>query len=56
MTVIAEGVETADQRDTLTQLGADACQGFYFARPMPALAINTLIGHGPTALPQPVAA
>jgi len=56
MTVIAEGVETAEHRETLTKLGADACQGFYFAKPMPARAINTLIGRGPTSLPQPIAA
>jgi len=43
MTVVAEGVETAEQHHALTKLGADACQGFYFARPMPARAINTLI-------------
>jgi EAL domain-containing protein (putative c-di-GMP-specific phosphodiesterase class I) len=49
-------VETGEQRDTLTQLGADACQGFYFATPMSAVAINTLIGRGPTTFPQPVAA
>jgi diguanylate cyclase (GGDEF)-like protein len=51
MTVTAEGVETAERHDALTRLGADACQGFYFARPMSAHAINTLIGHGPTTLP-----
>jgi diguanylate cyclase (GGDEF)-like protein len=50
MTVVAEGVETGEQRDTLTQLGADACQGFYFATPMSAVAINTLIGRGPTTI------
>jgi EAL domain-containing protein (putative c-di-GMP-specific phosphodiesterase class I) len=43
MSVIAEGVETGDQHDILTELGADACQGFYFARPMTAPAIDTLI-------------
>jgi EAL domain-containing protein (putative c-di-GMP-specific phosphodiesterase class I) len=51
MTVVAEGVETAQQRQTLTRLGADACQGFYFARAMPAGAINTLIADGPISLP-----
>ena len=51
MTVAAEGVETAEHRDALTKLGADACQGFYFARPMSAHAISTLIGRGPTTLP-----
>jgi diguanylate cyclase (GGDEF)-like protein len=51
MTVVAEGVETVEQHQTLTTLGADACQGFYFAKPMPARAIDSLIGRGPTTFP-----
>jgi EAL domain-containing protein (putative c-di-GMP-specific phosphodiesterase class I) len=31
--VVAEGVETASERDTLVELGCDALQGFFFARP-----------------------
>lgn len=34
--VIAEGVETAAQRDALAEMGCDAYQGYYFARPMAA--------------------
>jgi len=52
MTVVAEGVETAEQHRMLTKLGADACQGFYFARPMPARVIDTLIVHRPTIFPR----
>jgi len=33
MLVIAEGIETVDERDILEQLGCDLMQGFYFARP-----------------------
>ena len=44
-TVVAEGVETAGQHRELARLGADFCQGFYFARPMPTLGIGTLIEH-----------
>jgi len=33
-TVVAEGVETADQHETLSALDCDSCQGFYFAFPM----------------------
>jgi len=32
--VTAEGVETADQRDTLSAIGCDDLQGFYLAKPM----------------------
>ncbi len=43
MTVVAEGVETQLQHQALLQLGADSCQGFYFARPMAASQFNALI-------------
>ena len=36
MTVVAEGVETAEQWELLGTLGADVAQGFLVARPMPA--------------------
>jgi diguanylate cyclase (GGDEF)-like protein len=38
--VVAEGVETAGQRDILVQLGCDELQGFFLARPMPADALE----------------
>jgi diguanylate cyclase (GGDEF)-like protein len=34
MTIVAEGVETEPQRETLVDLGCDAAQGFLFHRPM----------------------
>ena len=34
--VVAEGVETAGQRDILVRLGCDELQGYFFARPMSA--------------------
>jgi len=49
MTVVAEGVETAEQYQELNRLGCDFCQGFYFARPMPAARLETLIQHRQTA-------
>lgn len=44
MTVVAEGVETAQQRDQLMLLGCDYSQGFYFAHPMSADTLDTLMG------------
>lgn len=41
--VAAEGVETAQQLETLHQLGCDAAQGFLLARPLMARAITKLI-------------
>lgn len=38
--VVAEGVETAGQRDALLQLDCDELQGYFFARPMPATALE----------------
>ena len=34
--VIAEGVETLEQRNILASIGCDAFQGYYFGRPAPA--------------------
>ncbi len=44
MTVVAEGVETEEQRDRLEDLGCGFAQGFYFARPMAAAEISALPG------------
>jgi EAL domain-containing protein (putative c-di-GMP-specific phosphodiesterase class I) len=38
--VVAEGVETELQRDQLLALGCDELQGFLFAKPMPAKALE----------------
>jgi EAL domain-containing protein (putative c-di-GMP-specific phosphodiesterase class I) len=53
MTVVAKGVDTTEQQRQLTKLGSDCCQGPYFARPMPAASIDSLIHieHGNIRLP-----
>jgi diguanylate cyclase (GGDEF)-like protein len=43
MTVVCEGIETAKQHTRLIKLGSDFCQGFYFAKPMPAPKLGALI-------------
>jgi diguanylate cyclase (GGDEF)-like protein len=40
MHVVAEGVETAEQRDLLVAMGCDELQGYLFARPMSASALG----------------
>lgn len=43
MSVIAEGVETTGQRSQVSELGCESSQGYYFARPMSAEAVDSLI-------------
>ncbi|GGX92631.1 bifunctional diguanylate cyclase/phosphodiesterase [Pseudoduganella dura] len=41
--VISEGVETLDQLSFLREHGCSQMQGYYFSRPVPATAINTVL-------------
>jgi diguanylate cyclase (GGDEF)-like protein len=41
--VVAEGVETADQRAVLAELGCTAAQGYHFFKPMPSDKIVTVL-------------
>ncbi len=43
LTVVCEGVETAEQHRALAELGSDLCQGFYFARPMASELLDQLV-------------
>ncbi|HVR48548.1 MAG TPA: EAL domain-containing protein [Pseudorhodoferax sp.] len=43
LNVIAEGVETAAQRDFLAGEGCQAFQGFFFSRPLPADGLDRLL-------------
>jgi EAL domain-containing protein (putative c-di-GMP-specific phosphodiesterase class I) len=48
--VVAEGVETARQRDRLRELGCDLAQGWLYGQPRPVFAYDTLAftcGRGP---------
>lgn len=49
--VIAEGVETLEQKRLLTSVGCHQGQGYYFAKPLPADRIVALLKH-PLALAQ----
>ena len=40
MRVVAEGVETALQRDMLAELGCDSFQGYLCSKPLPAAAFS----------------
>ncbi len=46
MKSVVEGVETAEQRAALVELGYRTAQGFYFARPMPAEEARALLASG----------
>jgi CheY-like chemotaxis protein len=41
--VVAEGVETLEQLERLRSLGCELAQGYFLARPMPALAVDELL-------------
>ena len=55
--VVAEGIEHPEQSSTLRDLGCETGQGFFFARPMPAMAMQRfLIDHrdGVSSEPDPM--
>lgn len=43
LNIIAEGVETMEQRDFLSHFGCKVFQGYYFSRPLPIKEFNELI-------------
>ena len=56
LSVVAEGVETEAQHAFLKSKACDECQGFLFAKPMPAEAFGKLLGAGAASKPAPAAA
>jgi diguanylate cyclase (GGDEF)-like protein len=50
MTVVAEGIETADQATALIGMGCTIGQGFYFHRPLPPSEAEALVRHQFTAV------
>jgi len=56
MSVLAEGVETDQQRVLLRLAGCDELQGFLFARPAPAAAIDALLAQAAGGAPLRAAA
>ncbi len=46
LTVVAEGVETEEQRDLLKRLKCDEMQGFLFSKPVPAEQVPALLARG----------
>jgi diguanylate cyclase (GGDEF)-like protein len=42
--VVAEGIETPEERDVLAELGCDLAQGYCLGRPMPSLALARFLG------------
>ena len=43
--VVAEGVETEEQRQMVVDSQVDQIQGFYYARPMPEEEFKTFLKH-----------
>jgi diguanylate cyclase (GGDEF)-like protein/PAS domain S-box-containing protein len=47
MNVVAEGVETAEQLETLREMGCASAQGYFFSRPLTAQGIEELLAREP---------
>ena len=45
LVVVAEGVETREELEFLSNLGCDEAQGYYFSRPVAAASFTTLLSN-----------
>ena len=45
--VVAEGVETSEQRNAALDAGCDMAQGYFYAHPMPASQVNEMLPDAP---------
>ncbi|MDF2941474.1 MAG: uncharacterized protein K0S01_332 [Herbinix sp.] len=43
LVVVAEGIETLEQRETLIKYQCDLAQGYYFSRPLPKLEVEAIL-------------
>ena len=48
--VIAEGIETQEERTTLTDLGCDAIQGYFASKPLHGSALDTWLENLPRSV------
>ena len=53
MSIVAEGVETAEQLAFLAQEGCDAVQGYLLGKPAPIVQYATLVGRNPANAMEP---
>lgn len=53
MTVVAEGIETADQLEQLKNLNCEFGQGYFFSKPLPPEEAEVLLAGGPVAKSEP---
>ncbi len=51
LTVVAEGVETAEQLAFLSKRGCDEVQGYYFSHPLPAAEFTAMLAGGRPSAP-----
>lgn len=47
LAVVGEGIETAEQMDSLRELGCEIGQGYFFSRPMPTDIARAWLANGP---------